>query len=305
VDLTIATRSDQSLVGMTRFKRIRRIADKVSRRVADRLAGEIRSKARSLAAERARAAGVPLDHFVSAPEVMADEFAAAEREVARAFRDGSLRLEPQGLRVDDVIGSKLIGTQDELRWLEAAVRAYPKAEIVSREVHEGHYNDVNLLVDLELPPVEVIIESARGRDWSYAAQLGLDPNTLPDEFARYAQSGARTIRTEAILTTFEDLMESEFGRSIHEERILAQRFQAPYRGRIAQNASYIVEYMLNLAVSPTVEVTELPVKMWGRYLPDTLTVAIAKLFGGDQTDRLFDTFGPDASALSVSRSLSE
>ena len=295
VDLVVATRADGTLIGMTRLKRIRRIADKVSRRVADRLAGEIRRAARSLAEVRARSAGMPLESLVSSADVMTAEFAAAERLVAQSFREGALLLEPEGLRVDDVIGSKFVGTPEELDRFEAAIRAYPSASVAGREVHQGAYNDINLLVDLELPPVDAIIDRMREHDWSYATYRGLDPRTLAEDFADYVESGARTIRTEVILTTFAELVESEFGRCMHEERILTQRFTTSYCGRIAQNASYIIEYLLKLALSPTVSVDELPVKMWGRYLPDTLSMAISRLTSTELSDRLFDTFAPQPS----------
>ena len=106
------------------------------------------------------------------------------------------------------------------------------------------------------------------------------------------ESGARTIRAEVILTTFDELVESEFGRAIHEARILTQRTSVTYAGRIAKNASYIIGYLLMLAISPTVEVPELPVKMWGRYLPDTYNLAVWKLFGWREEAQLLDSFLP-------------
>mgnify|MGYP001552544740 FL=1 len=72
-------------------------------------------------------------------------------------------------------------------------------------------------------------------------------------------------------------MESEFGRCIHEVRILEQRDRSTYSGRIAQNASSIMEYMLQLAISPTVRVEGLPIRVWGRYLRDTMVQALAEL----------------------------
>ncbi len=60
-------------------------------------------------------------------------------------------------------------------------------------------------------------------------------------------------------------------------RILEQRDRVIYSGRIAQNASSIIEYMLQLAISPTVRVEGLPIKVWGRYLRDTMVEALAKL----------------------------
>ena len=35
--------------------------------------------------------------------------------------------------------------------------------------------------------------------------------------------------------------------------------------------------MLHLAISPTARVDELPIKIWGRYLRDTLAQALAQL----------------------------
>jgi hypothetical protein len=105
------------------------------------------------------------------------------------------------------------------------------------------------------------------------------------------ESGERTFRAEVILTTRADLVESEFGSAIHEARIIEQRQGSPYAGRIASNASFIITYMLMLALSPTIAASEqLPVKMWGRYLPDVYSVAIWRLFGitlgRDQVDLL-------------------
>jgi len=165
--------------------------------------------------------------------------------------------------------------------------------VVDREVHRGVYNDVNLVVDLELPPADAIIDRARERDWSYLERRGLDAETLRRGFPEYVESGARTFRLEVILTTFDELVESEFGRSIHEARVARQRDGSSYSGRIAQNASFIIEFLLKLAISPSLDVSELPVKMWGRYLPDTLAQAIARLSGNESMERLFDSFAPE------------
>jgi hypothetical protein len=278
-DLVLAAREDGWPLGMVRIKRERRIAEKASRRIADCLADRIRGVARELAEGRAAAAGVPLDLLFSSPEAMLDDFARAERIVSRAFRDETPTFEPPDLRVDDVIGVKFVGSPPELEEIERAVVGHPLVAGVEREEHHGRYNDVNLLVDLTLPPPGEIIEAARGRDWSFAAGRGLTPEALAREFPGYVESGARTVRAEVILTTCEELIESEFGRSIHEQRILEQRRSVPYSGRIASNASFLVEYLLMLAISPTAEVAALPVKMWGQYLPDIYSLAVWRLFG--------------------------
>ncbi len=141
-------------------------------------------------------------------------------------------------------------------------------------------------MDLELPPNEAILDSMQGIDWSFAARRGLPVAELDKRFRAYVESCSRTFRVELILTTFEDLVESEFGTCIHEQRILDQRDLAGDFGRLAQNASSIIEYMLRLATSPTVDIDELPFKIWGRYIRDTVAHKIAALGDGEPTEWL-------------------
>ncbi|MFH1530978.1 MAG: hypothetical protein ABIK09_09635 [Pseudomonadota bacterium] len=293
VDMALACAADGRLLWATRTKGIRRIAEKTSRRVASWLSGAINARARAMAEARAWEVGLPADRFHSTSDMMKEDFFSAERSVSWSFKSGPLEVEPVQMRVDDVIGIKVMADAEHQARIEEAIRAYPHAHLAEREVHEGTYNDVNLLVDLELPPTVDIIERARDLDWSYAAERGLSPERLAADFSGYVETGAPTIRTEVILTTPEELVESEFGRSIHEERTLAQRTAQPYSGRIAANASHLIEYLLMLAISPSVEVDSLPVRMWGRYLPDTLSIAIWKLWGVELGVRTAASFLPD------------
>ena len=277
-DVVLARRENGRPVGMVRVKRLKRIAEKASRRVADFLAGRIRQAAQENAAARAAASGVPLEGLISSPEVMFDDFARAERVVSRTFLEEPVRFQPRDLRLDDVIGIKFVGSEEELLRIERAITDHPLVVGQEREEHRGKYNDINLLVDLELPLPEEILRSTRLQDWSKGEKRGLSPELLSREFPAYVHSGARTVRAEVILTTGEDLIESEFGRAIHEQRILEQRTSAPYSGRIAGNASFLIEYLLMLAISPKTRLGEIPIKMWGRYLPDIYSLAVWDLF---------------------------
>ena len=40
---------------------------------------------------------------------------------------------------------------------------------------------------------------------------------------------------------------------------------------------YIIEYLLAIALSPVVSIDEIPIKIWGRYLPESLSHNIRKL----------------------------
>jgi hypothetical protein len=281
VHMSLITGEHGRLVAMVRRKRIRRIADKVSRHVAEQLASEIDAAARYLAEQRARQAGVPLGQMVSSQAEMNQDFTAAERLVADRIRIGELTLDPHQQQVDDLIGVKLILEPHQIGAVEEALDRRDGTWTFHRKVHEGPYGGTHYLVDLELPPVDSIVNGLRNVNWSFGAGRGVSVYDLESDVYEFVSSGSRTVRVELILTTMEDLVESEFGRSIHEVRILEQRGHASYSGRIAINASWIIEYMLHLAISPTVHVRELPIKIWGRYLRDTVATAIARLSNGE------------------------
>lgn len=286
VHMSLITRQDGTLAGMVRRKRIRRIAEKVSRHVAEQLAGEIDDAARVFASERALSAGLPLDQMVSSTAEMDSDFTEAERLVADRIRSMEITLDPERQQVDDVIGVKLIATPSEIARLEVALDERDHTWAFHRKVHEGSYVGTHYLVEIELPPVDQIVAGIRGIDWSFAAGRGVSVFDLETEFYGYVTTGSRTFSLELILTTIDDLVESEFGRGLHEVRILEQRDRAGYSGRIAQNASWIIEYMLCHAISQTAAVDEIPIKIWGRYLRDTLSSAIARLGDGDPDEWL-------------------
>lgn len=281
VHMSLISGDHGRLVAMVRRKRIRRIADKVSRKVSEQLAGEIGEAARFFAAERARSVGVPLQHMVSTRTEMDEDFTAAERLVADRIRSGELTLDPHRQQVDDLIGVKLVLEPHQISAVEEALDRRDGTWTFHRTVHEGPYGGTHYLVDLELPPVDAIVDGLRNVNWSFAAGRGVSVYDLENDAYEFVSSGSRSVRVELILTTMDDLVESEFGRSIHEVRILEQRDRSSYSGRIALNASWIIEYMLHLAISPTVTVRELPIKIWGRYLRDTLSHAIATLSNGE------------------------
>ena len=285
VRMSLVTLRNGRLTAIVRRKRIRRIADKVSRRIAEQLTGEIVAVARALASSRPRPVG-GADRDIAPPSTPAAVGGAAERLVADRIRSGRITLDPEKNRVDDVIGVKIIGSPAELERIEASLDNLQYTFASQREVKAGSYEGVHYLVDLELPPNETILANMAGISWSFAADRGLQLENLDESFRAYVESCHRTFRVELILTTFDDLVESEFGVSIHEKRILDQRDLAEEFGRIARNASSIIEYMLRLATSPTIDVEYVPIKIWGRYIRDTLNNAIAELAGGEPTEWL-------------------
>ena len=293
VDAVIFQTRGGRLVGMSRIKRPRRIAEKAARRVSDRLIGLIRDVGDRLAERRAERLGVAVEQLTSTPDEMAHDFLTAERVIARQFQADTINLGPEQVRIDDVAGVKFAGAPRELDAIEKIIYEHPRARVVEREEHRGRYNAVNIQLDLTLPPPDEYLKRAGHIDWSFGAKRGISAEDLKRAFAPYMEAGARTVRVEVILTTYPELVESELGRALHERRVLRLRDATEYKGRIARNAAYIIEYLLALAYSPKTRVDEIPVKLWGHYLPETLEFAVNRLYGIEAAGLMFHHYLPD------------
>ncbi|MBU1219284.1 hypothetical protein KKF34_16690 [Myxococcota bacterium] len=271
------------LVGMYRIKRARRVAEKVSRRMADLILDSIRNHAKRLAEARASMLGIPFNMLLTSDEEMVNEFEQAERRLAEQFTLGEIPFGPNDIALHDAIGIKIIGKPDLLEKAEKLLMTHPDIAWVEREIHSGSYNAVNIQVDLKLPPPEQIIDRVLNRIVPpFPTTRGISLDNLLEGFPLYVESGARTIRLEIILTTYPELIESEIGRSVHEERTLKQRKQREYTGRIAKNAEFIIEYLLSVAFSPKTDINFIPVKLSGHYLPETISHAIRRLYGMEE-----------------------
>ena len=290
VDALVVTDGASRLLALGRVKRMARVAEKVSFRLVEALFKEIQAKAKSFAQQRAMLAGVPLDAFVSSDEAMQNDFLRAEEAVAHSFKDKNIHIGAEALTINDILGFKIIAPQETLDKLPAMLGEERGVRVAEIQEHRGNYNAVNLLLDLDLPPTDTLTARLRDMDWSLAGQRGLDPDDVRRSIGKYVMEGTGSVRIELILTTPEELMEAEFGRSIHELRILRLRQRQAYCGPLGQNAGYLIEYMLTLAASPTVRIPEIPVKMYGRYLPEEIEALKSALRGNAFDEGLLGTF---------------
>jgi len=290
IDALVITDDASRLLALGRIKRMARVAEKVSFRLVEALFKEIQAKARRLAEQRAAQAGVPLDAFVSSDEAMQSDFVQAEEAVAHSFKDKTIHIESQALTINDILGFKIIAPQETLGRVPSMLDGEEGVRVVEIQKHSGNYNAVNLLLDLDLAPTDELIARLDGMAWSLAEQRGLDPRDIRRNIGDYVRMGKNSVRIELILTTPEELMEAEFGRSIHELRVLRLRQRQAYSGPLAQNAGYLIEYMLTLATSPTVRIPEIPVKMYGRYLPEEIEALKRTLRGHGFEEGLLGTF---------------
>lgn len=274
------------LLGFFRIKRPRRIAEKANRYIANWIFRMVQNRARQMAEERALRLGVPVDRLLTPEKEMLEEFVAAEESIARRFSDGSIELDRNAMTIDDVGGVKVIADSDRLNRLETALGEDGLVRVVDKENYWGGYRATSLVLEAGWDPEETARRYEESRAWERYARRGIPEEELREGFRGFLKDAEPTLRLELILSTFPDLVESEFGQAIHEKRILAQRDNRAYKGNIPVNVEFLIEYLFAVGFSPQTRVDRLPIKLWGRYLPDTVIGCIRNLYSIPEDDLL-------------------
>ncbi|MFZ5571664.1 MAG: hypothetical protein ACOZF0_14780 [Thermodesulfobacteriota bacterium] len=259
------------ILSMCRFKRIKRTAEKASRYASEFIHREVMAAAHPSLSKRLPA------EVLEDPGVMAD-LVRAEKKVMEQIRENGLRLPVEIMTIRDVLGMKIVMDPPDEAELETAVLSLPGIEIVEKERHTGMYNAVHYIVDV---PVDYSKLQKKFNSVAPAMNLslrGLPVSGITDDFLAFGATGYPAIQIDLIVTTYKELVESEIGRSMHEKRIFDQRQQQRFYGNIPKNIEYIIEYLLAVGLSPAVHIDEIPIKIWGRYLPDTLGFSVRQLF---------------------------
>jgi hypothetical protein len=272
--------------GMYRLKRPRRIAEKVNRRLARWVFNIVQARAQTMAAARAQERGVPLELLLTPPSEMAREFVLAEEAVARDFQVGAIRFDRDALTIRDVAGIKIVGTPDQLAALEDRLEVRQDIRVVDRKVFKGRYQATSLILDVAWDQGAACRAYEEQRAWERYRGRGIPEGRLKEGMQPLIRGAAPTLTVEVMLTTFPDLVESELGRGLHEARIIAQRENREYTGYLPMNIEFLVEYLFAVGFSPQTEIEDVPIKLWGRYLPDTLTTHIRRLYGLPDPDLL-------------------
>ncbi|UCG14705.1 MAG: hypothetical protein JSU72_09770 [Deltaproteobacteria bacterium] len=266
------------LLGLYRIKRPRRIAEKANRYVANWIFTQVLDRAKEMAQERAKQSDIPLEELVTPRKQMDIEFVAAERDIAQKFKDNTIKLDRAALTIHDVGGIKLIANGERLYRLEERLAEHPKIRIFDRESFSGNYQAVSLIIEVSWDGDQVCRSYMERRTWEQHLRRGIPEAELKKGMAPLLDGAKPTLNLELILSTFPDFVESELGNSLHEERILAQRDNKIYKGYIPMNVEFLIEYLFAVGVSPQVHIDRLPIKLWGRYLPDTVIDHIRSLY---------------------------
>jgi len=248
------------LLGLYRIKRPRRIAEKANRYVANWIFRMVQDRAREMARERARKHNIPLKELITPKKL-------------------DMELDKSALKIHDVGGIKIVATEEELYTLEQDLYEHQNIRVIGRESFSGNYQAVSLIIEVPWNRQHVCRSYKDQRVWQKFLDRGLLKTELKKGLEPLLQGAKPTLKIELILSTYPDMVESELGNSLHEERIMAQRDNKVYKGYIPMNVEFLIEYLFALGTSPHVHIDHLPIKLWGRYLPDTVIDQIRALYG--------------------------
>lgn len=265
-------------IGSNRIKRVRRLAEKSARRITDSIFEAIKRRADALADDRARRLGIPRDQLVSRPEDMDQEFFKAEARLLEDLRAQRPIHFDEELIINDVAGLKVIAEDYDFSRVVETIRSADNCEIIEEEPHSGHYNAVNLIVRYAPAKEEILKDPMGPKTLKTIEARGLDPDRASREFADFVNMGEDHVNIEVIVSNYQEMLESEIGRCMHEDRIIQQRLQHDYRGHLAKNVEYLMVYLFNFAVSARSDLGKLPIQLWDRYLPDYFDEVIRSLF---------------------------
>ncbi|MBN1380762.1 MAG: hypothetical protein JXA41_03705 [Deltaproteobacteria bacterium] len=265
------------LLGSYRIKRPKRIAEKANRRIANWIYEKVVEQAKAMARERAKRHGIPLDRFITPEEQMIEEFIRAEELIAERFRDGGIKFEKTAMTIHDVGALKIVTDSDDLPRFEKDLLNVRDISIIEREEFRGKYRAVNCILEVPWNAEHVCRQYQTKEAWKRYTGRGILDEDLQKGLEVFLPDAETKINIELILTTFPDMVESEFGSSLHEERIIAQRDNKTYKGYIPMNVEFLVESLFAVGFSPRTDIDRPPIKLWGRYLPETMGSYIRQL----------------------------
>jgi hypothetical protein len=275
------------LIATYRIKRPKRIAEKANRRIAYWIFQTVQNEARTMAHARAEKSGISLESLITPREEMDREFIEAEQSIADSFRQGTIRFDRPSITINDVGGIKILGTEKQLTQIEKILRSDASISVGERESFYGSYEASTVVLDIPWDPEGVCGKYRDSKSWEKYVNRGISASELKKGIESFMENADPRIKIELILSTPGAMVESELGDSIHEERVISQRDFKPYRGYIPTNVEFLVEYLFAVGFSPAVEIGDVAIKLWGRYLRDTLVMFVRELFERPEYDPFY------------------
>ena len=256
--------------GSRRIKRVRRIAEKSARRLIDYMYEQIRQRADELASERARRLGIPKDQLITPEEEMAAEFKHAELRVLKSIREHLFVAAMPHFNIDDVVGIRVLADAELTGRFDQWLADRPDLSIVDEKSFSGDFVGRNMVVAYRLPRERLRLAAPTGEHAERLISRGVAPDlaSLNAVYRRFVDEAEGHVRFEVLLIDYEQLLESEIGRSMHEGHVLDQRENQVYKGRLATNVEALMNWLFAYALSQCTTFDSLPIQMRGTYLPD-------------------------------------
>ena len=247
-------------VGSSRIKRIRRLAEKSARKVVawlhDTSPLPHALQEESLASHAANAAHPPsacLEHL--------------EAELLCWLRATPQDQWPDDIEINDLAGLKVIIEPDEeTRLLE--ILAALGCVLREREPHTGAYHALNLVVEHRPDKGRILAQPLPSKVLMLFQEQGVQPEAVRRAFESFVHSGEDAVQVEIICSDYAQALEGEIGRCMHEDRIIRQRHHPHHSGQLALNVEFLLELLFTLPVIPRAHLEQLPIRLWNRYLPD-------------------------------------
>lgn len=259
------------LLSICRFKRARRIAEKAGRYASIHVYNEVEALAKEILKKRTK-------RKILNELLLHNDYIEAEKQIMLRIRRNGIKFPVDSMRINDILGAKIIDSGYGENKLESILTSLPGTSIIEKKKHSGNYNAIHYIIELKANFDYITDKFKKNSKYQNSINSRLPNVPLYEDFTEFVATGADTIHVDLIFTTFEELVESEIGRSMHESRIFLQRQEQELYGNISLNIEYIIEYLLAVGLSPTVRLDEIPIKIWGRYLPDTLSYRIRRLY---------------------------
>jgi hypothetical protein len=265
--------------GSSRIKRVRRIAEKSARRIIEFIFDGIKRHADLMANDRAALLGISREALLTTPVEMEAEFLRAENRLLDDLRQKRpIATNGEIQPINDVAGIKVILEPDAENKIHELIAHADDCEIVEAEKHRGRYNATNIVVRFRPPKRDIIALPLADGSIQIMQARGYSPYEASQSFREFVLTGEDDVLVEIIVSGYQEILESEIGKSMHEDRIIAQRLKQEYRGPLARNIGDLMVYLFALSAAGLGDMGELPIKLWNRYLPDYFDAILKELY---------------------------
>lgn len=265
-------------IGSSRIKRVRRLSEKVARRITDHLYNTIIKSSTPGENTRNHRICLTSEQMVTLSEEIHDGFLEAENRLFKDLQHKMPIQDSEEVKINDVAGIKIILEEPQRERLMTLLRQMPACTVIEEEHHTGIYNATNLIVCYSPDKERIISQPLKGKILTTMQMRGIHADQLQQAFSEFVNTGEKSIVLEIIVSNYQETLESEIGCCIHEERIIKQRLNKKYRGHLSKNIEYLMEYLFSLPASSQHELHALPIKLWNRYLPDYFDEVLKDLF---------------------------